>query len=91
MPDELGEKDWATVFSDFEWENIRVEVTNENTDKAVVLQTLSTVLQTIAANPLILQNPDAKMLFARILSETGVISPIQLSSHRRSVVGRETY
>lgn len=78
-PDEMGEKDWEEVFSDFEWENIRVEVTNENTDKAVVLQTLSAVLQTIASNPAILQDPNAKMLFGRILSETGAISPIQLS------------
>ncbi len=79
-PDELSEKQWDQIFSDFEWDSIRVEVTNESVDKAAVLQTLSTVLQTVAANPAILQDPNAKMLFGQILSETGRISPIQLSS-----------
>lgn len=79
-PDELGKKQWDEIFSDFEWDNIRVEVTNEQTDKQAVLQTLSAVLQTIASNPLILQDPNAKMVFSAILSETGKISPLQISN-----------
>lgn len=79
-PDELGEKQWDEIFSDFEWDSIRVEVTNEQTDKQAVLQTLSAVLQTIASNPLILQDPNARMVFNAILSETGKLSPLQLAS-----------
>lgn len=79
-PDELGKKQWDEVFSDFEWDSIRVEVTNEQTDKQANLQTLTTALQTIATNPAILQDPNAKMLFSAILNQTGVVSPIQLST-----------
>jgi len=46
----------------------------------VVLQTLSSILQTVASNPAILQDPNAKMIFSTILSETGRISPLQLSA-----------
>lgn len=79
-PDELEEADWEEVFGDFQWDNIRVEVTNEQTDKQAVMQTLSAVLQTIASNPLILQDPNAKMVFSAILNETGRISPLQLNT-----------
>jgi hypothetical protein len=79
-PDEIGKKQWDEVFSDFAWDNIRVEVTNESVDKGAVFQTLSTVLQSIASNPQILQDPNAKTIFNAILRETGRISPIQLST-----------
>lgn len=78
-PDELNEKTWKEALGDFVMKAV-VEVTNENTDKQAVLTTLSSVLQTIAANPMILQDPNAKMVFSAILQETGRISPIQLST-----------
>jgi hypothetical protein len=79
-PDELDSKTWADLFSDFEWDSVKVRVTNENSDTQQITQTLTTVLQTIATNPLILQDPNAKMVFAAILNQTGVISPIQLTA-----------
>lgn len=79
-PDEIGKKTWADIMSDFEWTNIKVEVTNENVDKLGVLQVLSSVFQSIVGNPGILQDPNAKMLFGAILTETGKISPMQLST-----------
>lgn len=79
-PDEIGKKTWAALLSDFEWDSIRIEVTNENVDKKAVLSTLSAVLQTVASNPMILQDPNAKMLFSKILTETGVISPLELTA-----------
>lgn len=78
-PDELDEKTWKEALSDFEMKAI-VEVTNENTDKQAVLTTLAGLLQTIASNPAILQDPNAKMLFNAILTETGRISPIQMTA-----------
>lgn len=78
-PDELDEKTWNEALKDFEM-NVIVEVTNENVDKQAVLTTLSTVLQTIAGNPQILQDPNAKLVFNEILRETSAISPIQLST-----------
>lgn len=79
-PDDLGKTQWSEILSDFQWDNIRVEITNENHDKQAVMQTLSTVLQTIASNPAILQDPNAKMIFNQILIETGRISPMQLTT-----------
>ena len=79
-PDDLGKLQWDELFSDFEWDNIRVEITNENVDKQAVLQTLNMALTTIAKNPAILQDPNAKMLFNAILMETGRISPLQLTA-----------
>lgn len=78
-PDEINETTWNDVLKNFEM-TATVEVTNENTDKQAILTTLSSVLQTVAGNPAILQDPNAKMLFNAILTETGRISPLQLST-----------
>lgn len=79
-PDELDEKQWDEIFSDFQWDSIRVEVTNENADKQAVLQTLNSVFTTIASNPGVLNDPNAKMLFGALLAETGKISALQLNT-----------
>ena len=78
-PDELGKKTWKEAFKDFEW-TVNVEVTNENQDKQATLTTLSTVFQSIASNPAVLQDPNARLIFGKILQETGVMSPMQLSA-----------
>lgn len=78
-PDEMDEMTWAELFSDFEWDSVRVQITNENQDKKAVLSTLNTLFTTVSNNPLILNNPDARILFNAILGETGVISPMQIS------------
>lgn len=78
-PDEIGQKTWNQALNGFEME-VNVEVTNENTDKGAVLQTLSSILQTISSNPAILQDPNGKMLFNQILKETAVISPLQITT-----------
>ena len=77
-PDDLN---WDKVFKDLEWK-LDVDVTNEQGDKQAVLTTLSAVLQTIAANPQVLQDPTAKMLFNKILSRTGTVSPVELKATR---------
>jgi hypothetical protein len=77
-PSDISTKTWKDVLKDYEWE-AEVEITDETIDKEPVLTTLSSVLQTIATNPMVLQDPNAKMLFNQILSETGRISPLQLS------------
>lgn len=77
-PDELDQKTWDSVLKDFEW-RCEVQVTNESADKQAVMTTLNTIFQTLANNPYILQNPNAKMVFDAILTETGRISPLQLA------------
>ena len=77
-PDEIDDKTWDQIFDGFVWD-VEVEITNENTDKEATVTTLTTVLQTIATNPDVLNNPTMKMLFNKILEETGRISPVELS------------
>lgn len=77
-PDDLDNKTWDSVLKDFEW-RVDVQITNENADKQAVMTTLNTVFQTLANNPYALANPNVKMVFDAILTETGRISPIQLA------------
>lgn len=77
-PSDLNNKKWKEALKDLEWD-AEVEVTDEATDKQAVMTTLTTVLQTIATNPMVLQDPNMKLLFNRILEETHAISPLELS------------
>lgn len=86
-PSEVPDQTWKELLEDFEMK-VTVEVTNEQTDKQAVLQTLSSLFQTLASNPMVLQDPNAKMLFSQILTETGRISPIQLSTAAQAPVGQ---
>lgn len=73
-----GDVTWQEVLEDLEWK-LDIGITNEQTDKQAVLTTLSTVLQTIATNPSVLQDPNARLVFNKILSRTATVSPIELS------------
>ncbi|MCK6462872.1 MAG: hypothetical protein L6Q29_03600 [Candidatus Pacebacteria bacterium] len=69
---------WNEALKNLEWE-AEVNITNENKDKQAALTTLSTILQSIASNPAILQDPNAKLIFNKILNTVGNVSPIELS------------
>jgi hypothetical protein len=76
-PSDIPSKTWKKVIGEFEGD-IVYEITDENTEKQAVLETLSTVLQTIVSNPAVLQDKNARLLFNKILEETSAISPIEL-------------
>jgi hypothetical protein len=78
-PSDIQTKTWKKTLEDLEMKLV-VEVTNEQQDKQAVLQTLASVFQTVASNPAVLQDPNARMIFNTILSETGKISPLQLAT-----------
>lgn len=80
VPDEIGEKQWNDIFSNFQWENIRVEITNENSDKQVILGVLNDVFGKIISMQGREMSPDEKMIFNRILAETATLSPMQFSN-----------
>ena len=82
-PSDVPTKTWRDLFKDFEWE-VEVETTNEQKDKEAILTTLTTVLQTLATNPNVLKDPNMKMLFNKILANTGVVSEIELSNETQS-------
>lgn len=77
-PSSLDKTTWKEALKDLEWD-VEVEITEEAVDKQNVLTTLTTVFQAILQNPMILQDPNAKMLFNRILEETHAISPLELA------------
>jgi hypothetical protein len=74
-----GDVNWNEALKDLEWK-LDIGVTNEQHDKQTIYQTLTTVLQTLASNPMILQDPNAKMVFSKILDSTGIVSPIELTT-----------
>ena len=78
-PSDIQSKTWKDILKDIEWE-LEIDVTGESADSRAVMETLTTVLQTIASNPNVLQDPTTKMLLGRILNESGAISPIELQS-----------
>lgn len=77
-PSELGDTTWQELFADLDWD-VEVEVTNEQSDKDAVLTTLTTILQTIATNPAVLNDPNARIIFNKILQATGELNPVELT------------
>jgi hypothetical protein len=76
-PDEI---DWATQLASIDWDAIEIDVTGEGQNDNNDLETLTTVLQTIA-DPIkrqVLQTPEGKFLFNKILSMTSALSPIEM-------------
>lgn len=74
-PDEI---DWKTEFKDLEWE-IEVVVENESEDTLEALTTLDTTFKTLASLQGRPMTPDEKLVFNRILSKAGQVSPAELS------------
>lgn len=75
-PSEIETVTWNDLFKNLEYD-VTVEITNEASNKAERLATLTELLQTIAKSPEILTNPNGKLFFNKILEESSVISPIQ--------------
>lgn len=82
-PEELN---WDEVFSDFEWDNIRVEITNENADKQAIMGVLNEVFKTIVGMQGRPMSPDEKMIFNKILTETSYLSPLQFANKTLSPI-----
>jgi len=78
-PSDVESVTWRELFKDLEWK-LDIDVTGEAKDTQGALATLSTVLQTVSANPMVLQDPNVKMIFNKILGLTGTVSPLELST-----------
>lgn len=81
-PSEVESKTWEEIIDDLEWD-LEVEVTGESSDKNTILTTLNTALVTVA-NPNYQNNPTAQMIVGKILSATGVVSPLEIASIQSS-------
>lgn len=85
-PSDIPSKTWKEALKGFEWE-AEVNITGESKDTQGMLATLTTVLQTVASsiNPqtgqsMILENPQLKLVFNKILETSGGISPLEIES-----------
>lgn len=76
-PDKVS---WNEALSDLKWENVKVEITNENKDKQSVMATLTTLFQTLAQT----DPTKANLVLNAIMTETGAISPLQLKTSTAS-------
>ncbi len=77
-PDDVSDMTWKEMFKNLEWD-LEIDITGEQKDNQSDMATLSTVLQTVVSNPQALENPKVKVIFNKILSKTGTVSPIELS------------
>lgn len=76
-PSEIDDITWKEIFKDFDWQ-IEVEVTNEQTDKGAMLESINTLLTTLAQNPQAMQDENFKRLFGKAIELSGAMSSIEL-------------
>ena len=67
-------------FTDTDLEDLRIffDPTGERADKGAQMETQTNLLQILASNPTILQDPNTRMILGRILEASG-ISPLKLA------------
>lgn len=79
-PSDVPSKTWKQVLKDLEWE-VEVDIQDKATDEQVVGQILLDLFKTIAepAYQQVLQTPQGKMLFNKLLEHTNAVSPIEMA------------
>ena len=77
-PSDVSNKTWKEIFKDLEWE-LEYDITGEARDTQVVMDTLTRVLQFIAAKQGMPMTPQEQLVFNKILSITGSVSPMEIS------------
>ena len=77
-PSDVPNKTWKSVLKDLEWD-LEYEITGEARDSQVVMDTLTRVLQFIANKQGMPMTPQEELVFSKILSTTGAISPLEMS------------
>lgn len=81
-----GNISWDKVFKDLEWK-LDINITNELIDKQAVFTGLNNALQTIASFAGRPMTPDERLIFNKIMSITGQVSPIELSTANVAELG----
>lgn len=77
-PSDIDGESWKQALEDFEWE-VEVDAAGEEEDTNAIMTTLSNLFRDIAGNPQILQDPNARMIFNKILEQTSAISPLEVA------------
>lgn len=78
-PSDITTKQWKDILEDIEWK-CETDIAGEDINKADIMTSLTTVLQTIATNPSVLQDPNGRLLFNKILRASGDVSPLELTA-----------
>jgi hypothetical protein len=78
-PSDVEDKTWNDIFEDMEWD-LDIDVSGEAKDVQGAMATLTTVLQTLVANPGVLQDPNVRLVFGKILGLAGGISPMEITA-----------
>lgn len=76
-PSDIDTKTWKELFKNLEWD-VEVDVTNENLDRDAMV-TLNSLFVTLASNPGVLNDKNAKMVFDKILTLSGTVSPVEVA------------
>lgn len=76
-PDEIGEKTWADILKDIEWE-LEIDISGEQRDMQSVMTTLNTLYMALVQDPS--KAEAAKLVLSKILESTGVVSPVEIQS-----------
>lgn len=77
-PSDIEDKTWKDIFKNFEWD-IEVDVVGENLDKDAAV-TLNTMFQNLVARQGRPFSPEEKLVYDKILTLSGTVSPAELSS-----------
>lgn len=75
--DEIGEKTWADLLKDIEWE-LEIDITGEQRDTQGAMETLNTLYTNLIQNPA--EADTAKLVRNKILELTGVVSPLEIQT-----------
>ena len=78
---EISDKTWKEIFRNLEWK-LDIDITGEAKDTQAVLGTLTTIFQSLMANPAVLQDENVRMVFNKILSLSNGVSPLELSLNK---------
>lgn len=81
-PSEITDLMWADQLKDFEW-NMEVNITGEEADGMEIAAGLSQALA-IVSQPGYDQNPEAQLIVRKMLSLSGILSPIEVASAAQS-------
>ena len=77
-PSEISTVTWKEIVKNLEWD-FEYDITGEAKNTQVMADTLTKVLQYIANKQGMPMSPEEKLVFDKILSITGAISPLELS------------
>jgi hypothetical protein len=76
-PDEIGQKTWADILKDIEWD-LEIDISGEQRDMQSVMTTLNTLYMALVQDPT--KAEAARLVLSKILENTGVVSPVEIQS-----------